>query len=306
MRALVTGATGFVGRHLLARLPGPVHVLSRDAARAERTLAKFDVRAFEWDPDREAPIPQAAFEEVDVVFNLAGESIAEGTWTDEKKRRIRDSRVVGTRRLVEAISVLETRPQVLVSASAVGWYGDRGDQILTEDEPPANDFLASVCVEWEREAMRAEQVGLRVVTPRFGVVLGRDGGALEKMLPIFRWGAGGKLGSGEQYVPWIHIEDLVQLLLFVATQESLSGAVNAASPHPVTNARFTKALGEAMRRPTLFGAPKFALKALAGEMSEMLLNSQRVVPAKALAAGFAFQHPQIEEALRDLLDRDRA
>lgn len=305
MRALVTGATGFVGRHLLARLPGPVHVLSRDAAKAERTLKQFDVRAFRWAPDGSDPIPQSAFDGVDVVFNLAGESIAEGTWTDEKKRRIRDSRVVGTRRLVEAISVLDARPRVLLSASAVGWYGDRGDAVLTEDEPPANDFLGSVCIEWEREASRAEKAGLRVVTPRLGVVFGRDGGALEKMLPVFKWGAGGKLGSGEQYVPWIHIEDLARLLLFVATHETLAGPVNATSPNPVTNAQFTKAMGEATHRPTLFGAPKFALKALAGEMSDLLLYSQRVVPAKALAAGFAFQHPEIEGALADLLHQDR-
>lgn len=305
MHALVTGATGFVGRHLLAQLPGPVHVLSRDAAKAERTLADFDVRAFGWDPDGASPPPQAAFDGVEVVYNLAGESIAEGKWTGEKKRRIRDSRVVGTRNLVEAISVLEARPRVLVNASAVGWYGDRGDKLLTEDEPPATDFLGSVCVEWEREAMRAETAGLRVVTPRLGVVLGRDGGALEKMLPVFRWGAGGKLGSGEQYVPWIHVEDLVRLLRFAASHETLSGPVNAASPNPVTNAHFTKAMGEATRRPTLFGAPKFALKALAGEMSDLLLYSQRVVPAKALAAGFAFLHPEIEEALTDLLHRER-
>lgn len=304
MHALVTGATGFVGRHLLAQLPGPVHVLSRDAARAERTLAKFDVRAFSWNPDESAPIPQAAFDGVDVVFNLAGESIAEGKWTDEKKRRIRDSRVVGTRKVVEAISILEPRPRVLVNASAVGWYGDRGDKLLTEEEPPATDFLGSVCVEWEREAMRAETAGLRVVTPRLGVVLGLDGGALEKMLPVFKWGAGGKLGSGEQYVPWIHIEDLVRLLLFAATHETLSGAVNATSPNPVTNAHFTKAMGEATHRPTLFGAPKFALKALAGEMSDLLLYSQRVIPAKALAAGFTYLHPEIEGALGNLLDSE--
>jgi uncharacterized protein (TIGR01777 family) len=303
MRALITGATGFVGRHLLAQLPGTVHVLSRDAAKAERTLAKFDVRAFAWDSTGDAPIPAAAFDGVDVVFNLAGESIAEGKWTDEKKRRIRDSRVVGTRRLVEAISVLEPRPRTLVSASAVGWYGDCGDRLLTEDEPPASDFLGSVCVEWEREAMRAEAAGLRVVTPRLGVVLGRDGGALEKMLPVFKWGAGGKLGSGEQYIPWIHIEDLVRLLLFAAAHESLSGPVNATSPNPVTNAHFTKAMGEATHRPTLFGAPKFALKALAGEMSDLLLYSQRVIPAKALAAGFTFLHPEIEGALEELIDR---
>lgn len=305
MRALVTGATGFVGRHLLARLPGPALALSRDAARAERTLATFDVRAFEWDSEDDAPIPSEAFEGVDVIFNLAGESIAEGKWTDEKKRRIRDSRVVGTRKLVEAISVLESPPRVLVSASAVGWYGDRGDAVLTEDEPPATDFLGSVCVEWEREAMRAEKAGLRVVTPRLGVVLGRDGGALEKMLPVFKWGAGGKLGSGEQYVPWIHIDDLARLLLFAAVRETLSGPVNAVAPNPVTNARFTKAMGEATHRPTLLGAPKFALKALAGEMSDLLLYSQRVVPAKALAEGFTFQHPQIEEALADLLNSER-
>ena len=245
MRALVTGATGFVGQRLLERLVRPV-VLSRDPDRAMQTLSRFKITAVGWDPSAGEPPPRA-FDGVDAVFHLAGESVAAGRWTKARKQGICDSRLFGTKHLVDALAKLDRRPGVLVSASAVGYYGSRGDEVLTETSPSGDDFLAEVCVAWEKAAFEAERTGIRVVTSRTGVVLGR-GGALAKMLPPFKLGLGGRLGNGRQWMPWIHLDDLVGLLLFAAEQEAIRGPMNAVGPTPVTNRDFTRSL--ARRAPS--------------------------------------------------------
>ncbi len=271
MRALVTGATGFIGRPLLSKLDAAA-VLTRDPERARRSLPGADAHA--WAPEV-GPPPDAAFRGVDVVFNLAGEPVAEGRWTAERKRRIRDSRVLGTRNLVAGLAAQASRPRVLVSASAVGYYGDRGDEELDEGSAAGSGFLAEVCVEWEREAMAAERLGVRVVCVRTGIVLGRSspaaggcagstggcdgaarcarrgGGALGRMLTPFRFGVGGRLGSGRQWMPWIHLDDVVGIMLHACREEGVRGAINAVGPRPVTNAELTRALGRALHRPAI-------------------------------------------------------
>ena len=238
MRALISGATGFVGKRLLHPLDDPAGTRSRNAAKAGKSLAAFNVKAFHWDAEQQAA-PAEAFDGVDVVFHLAGEPVAEGRWTKEKKRRLRESRVEGTRNLVQTLVQLQKKPRVLISASAVGYYGNRGDEVLTEDASPREDFLGEICMAWERESHAARQAGIRVVNPRIGIVLGEKGGALGKMLLPFKMGVGSPLGSGKQYMPWIHIDDLVSLMLFAAERESISGPLNATAPHPVTNSEFT-------------------------------------------------------------------
>ena len=300
MKALVTGATGFVGRSLLAKLERPA-VLSRDASRAEKQLAEFKVNAFRWKPQDE-PAPAAAFEGVDTVFHLAGDPVAEGRWTEAKKARIRDSRELGTRNLVAALRELQTKPRVLVSASGVDFYADRGAEEIDERNPPGDSFLADVCIRWEREAIAARELSIRVVPIRIGLVLGESGGALSKMLTPFRLGLGSPLGSGEQYMPWIHIDDLVEMMLFAAREPSVTGPLNGAAPHPVTNREFTKTLGRVIGRPTFLpAAPPFVLRTVLGEFADVLLASHRVVPRAALAAGFAFKFRELEPALRDVL-----
>jgi uncharacterized protein (TIGR01777 family) len=299
MKALVTGATGFVGPRLLRLLDSPV-VLSRDPERARRSIGGLAGRIVRWDP-MEGPPPPEAFAGIDVVYHLAGESVAEGRWTKAQKARIRDSRVVGTRHLVQGIDRAERKPAVLVSASAVGYYGDRGDEELTESAPPAHDFLGEVCVEWEREALAAERSGVRVVTARTGIVLGAGGGALAKMLTPFKLGAGGPLGSGRQWMPWIHVTDLARLYVHGAETESIRGAMNATAPHPVRNSEFTKALGRQLHRPAFMPAPYIGLRIVFGEFAQVLFASQRVIPKVALDTGFTFQYPELSAALREIL-----
>jgi uncharacterized protein (TIGR01777 family) len=298
MRAVVTGATGLIGRALLPHLLPPVAVLSRDEKRAAKLLGGVEVHR--WDPE-EGPAPPQAFRGADVVFHLAGEPAAEGRWTPEKKRRIHDSRVVGTRNLVAGLAAVEKRPKVLVSASAVGYYGDRGDETLDENAAPGRGFLADVCEGWEREAMAAAQLGLRVVCVRVGVVLSLAGGALPRMLPAFRMGAGGRLGNGAQWMPWIHLEDIVGILLHASRTDALRGPLNGVAPSPVTNADFTSALARAVHRPALLPVPAIALRIAFGEMSEILMSSQRVVPRLARETGYAFRHPALDAALLALL-----
>jgi uncharacterized protein (TIGR01777 family) len=306
MRALITGATGFVGRRLVGRLARPI-VLSRGAEQAKAELRDKDdapVEAIAWDPV-DGPPPKAAFDGVDAVFHLAGESVAQGRWTDEKKRRIRASREMGTRHLVRAIVELNGhKPGVLVSASAVGFYGEKGDEIVDETAHSGDDFLSDVCRAWEAESVPARSAGVRVVNPRISLVLGADGGALPQMLPPFFWGMGSPLGSGRQWMSWIHVEDMVRLLLFAAETKPLAGAVNAAAPNPVTNRQFTKALGRVLGRPTFMpSVPGFMLRLMLGEFASVLLTSQRVVPKAATAAGFEFEFPELEPALADILSK---
>jgi uncharacterized protein len=296
MRALVTGATGFVGPRVLKLLERPA-VLSRNAAKAKQSLAPYDISAaYDWDP-MAGPPPAAAFDGIDAVIHLAGDPVASRRWNDEKKRAIRESRVQGTRNLVEGLRKLDRRPPVLVSASAVGWYGSRGDQVQDESAAPADDFLAEVCVAWEREARAAEELGMRVVTVRVGVVLGKEGGAIQKMLMPFKMGVGGPLGSGKQWMPWIHVDDMAAMFVYAAEKSQLSGPMNGVAPNSVTNKEFTKAFAAALRRPAFIPTPYFALRLMIGEFAQVLFASQRIVPKVALENGFQFRYPTIREAM---------
>jgi uncharacterized protein (TIGR01777 family) len=294
MKALVTGGTGFIGRRLLARLDRPV-VLSRDPDRARQTLAGFEATIHRWDA-QSAP-PAEAFAGVDTIIHLAGDPVADRRWDESKRRQIRDSRVLGTRHLVDALAALDARPKVLVSASAVGYYGDRGDETLDEQSVPGSDFLAQVCIDWEKEAMRAETLGLRVAPVRTGVVLGKGGGALAKMLTPFRLGVGGRLGSGRQWMPWVHVDDVAGIFLHAAANESVFGPINATAPLPATNSEFTKALARALHRPAIFPMPAFMLKLIVGEFGEIILASQKVMPRVAERTGYSFKFPEVGPAL---------
>jgi uncharacterized protein len=297
VKITISGASGLIGRRLLKTLSAEghvLHVLSRHAG----TNLPGGVRLSAWDPLKGEP-PAESLRDADAVIHLAGEPVAQ-RWNEDVKRRIRESRVTGTRNLVEALKKLPRRPAVLVCASAVGYYGSRGDEILPETAAPGNGFLPEVCVAWESQARAAETLGTRVVMVRIGVVLDSRGGALARMLPPFRMGAGGRLGSGKQWMSWIHLQDLVALFQ-LALDQPLRGAVNGVAPYPVENADFTRALAAALHRPAIFPVPGFALKALFGEMAEVLLASQRVAPKAAEDAGFRFRFPQLEPALADLL-----
>lgn len=297
MTYLVTGATGFIGtrlvRYLLAR-GDAVYYLARQRSTRLPTQASFHP----WDLSEKPELN--ALPRIDVVFHLAGEPVAQ-RWSEEIKKRIYDSRIDGTRRLVGAIRELRHKPFALISASAVGYYGDRGNETLTEAAPPGHDFLAEVCRDWEREALHARELGIRVVPVRTATVLGRKGGMLKAILPIFHMGLGGKLGSGKQWMPWIHIEDLVRLLVFAADNANVAGVMNASSPQPVTNAQFTSALALALHRPSFVPVPKLAVKLVMGEVADFLFNSARVIPAVAEQAGFHFEHAAIEPALKSAL-----
>ncbi|MEI6255421.1 MAG: TIGR01777 family oxidoreductase [Planctomycetota bacterium] len=299
MKALVTGATGFVGPRLLRLLDNPV-VLTRNPDRARATLGTLAGPIYRWDPMQGPPASQV-FEGVDTVLHLAGESVAEGRWTPAQKAKIRESRVIGTRHLVQGIAQATVKPQTLVSASAVGYYGDRGEEELTEAASPARDFLAEVCVAWEQEALAAERHGVRVVMPRTGIVLGAGGGALGKMLTPFKLGGGGPLGSGRQWMPWIHVADLARLFMHAAHTSSIRGPMNAVAPHPVRNSEFTKVLARQLHRPAFLPAPYFGLRLLFGEFAKVLFASQRVIPQLAIETGFVFQYPELAAALREIL-----
>lgn len=302
-RIVITGATGFVGRPLVEKLLSEGHevtALVRDAGQARARLpAKTNVVA--WSMEGGLPPHPSLFEHVDIVYNLMGEPIAGARWTEARKRAIYESRVTGTKLLVKAFEACPTKPKVLVSTSAVGYYGDRGDEELDESSSGARDFLAEVCADWEAAAMTAEKLGMRVVCLRLGVVLGKGGGALQQMLPPFRLGLGGRLGDGRQWMSWIHLQDVVTLFAEAGHHANWRGPVDAVSPEPVRNADFTKALGHALRRPTIFPVPRVALKLLMGDMSQILLDSQRCHPKKAQADGFTFAYPKLDEALKDLV-----
>ena len=302
MRALVTGATGFVGRRLLAKLDNPV-VLSRNAAKARKSLADHHVTAYAWDAENRPP-PAEAFDGVDTVFHLAGEPVADGRWTAAKKIRLRESRVQGTRNLVATLRAIGGGPKTLISASAIGYYGSRGDELLDEASTPGDDFLAEICVEWEREAQAAREFGVRVVPVRVGIVLGEKGGAMAKMLPPFYAGLGSPLGSGEQYMSWIHIDDLVDMMLFAASTNTVGSPLNGVGPAPVTSREFTKTLGRVLNRPTFMpSVPGPVLRLAVGQFGDVLLTSQRVYPKRSLEAGFRFQYPTLETALKNVLRR---
>jgi uncharacterized protein len=300
MKCLLTGATGFVGKKLvleLARQGHEIVVLSRNAASAKGKLP-VPVTAFGWNPTEEKP-PAEAFRGVDAVCHLAGEGIADKRWTTAQKKKLFDSRVVGTRHLMQTIEALPEKPKVIVTASATGFYGDRGEERLNELSAPGTGFLPEICTNWEKEAQRDFE-GTRATQLRIGIVLGRDGGMMKKVLPLFKSGLAGPLGNGRQYMSWIHIDDLVGLLVHCLTHADVHGPVNGVSPHPVTNAEFTRALGKALSRPAVLPAPAFALKLALGEMSELLLGSQRVEPREAVRTGYPFKYPNLDLALADL------
>jgi uncharacterized protein len=297
MKCIVSGGTGFIGSRLVEVLVKRGHyvaVWSRQPGKERRTA----VQSFYWDPLEGEP-QEESISGFDAVVHLAGEPVAQ-RWDADVKRKIRDSRVLGTRRLVSAISKVRHKPAALICSSATGYYGSRGDEVLTEDAAAGKGFLADICVAWEREADAAAGLGLRLAKIRTGIVLGREGGALQKMLPAFLAFAGGKLGSGKQWMPWIHIDDLVDMYSF-AIETTVSGALNGTAPKPVTNAAFTNELGRAVQRPAFLTVPKFALDALFGEMARMLLDGQRAVPAAAQRLGFTWSYPGLGEALHNLL-----
>lgn len=300
MTTLITGGTGFVGRELCKRLT-QVTITSRNRAAALKKFASAEVDdVVQWDANTESInlSQRAGFSS---IVNLMGESIAEGRWTAEKKRRIRSSRVDGTRRLIDGIIESGNFPNVFVSASAIGIYGDAGEDVVEETGAHGKGFLTEVCAHWEQEAMRLQEHGVRVVCLRIGIVLGCQGGALEKMIPVFRWGLGGKLGSGKQWVAWIHVDDLVSLIEWSIQNDSVSGPVNATAPNPVRNKEMTKVLAAVLKRPAFLPAPKFALRMVLGEFAESLFFSQRVVPALALSHGFQFKFSDIESAIKDVV-----
>ena len=307
MRTLITGATGTVGRALIAALlerGDEVAALTRDRAGAERKLGvpgRAAIEIFEWrNPLQTAPPPEA-FAGADAVVNLIGEPISQ-RWTDEAKARINDSRVIATRNLVAGLSALarEQRPRVLVSGSATGFYGSRGSEPIDESASAGVDFLARVVVAWESEAQSAEEL-LRVTTMRTGVVLSPRGGALATMLPFFKLGVGGPIAGGRQFVPWVHLDDVVGALVHVLDEDSVNGPFNVAAPEGSSNAEFSRALGRALHRPAFLPVPGVAVRLLYGEMARVVLTGVHAVPHRLSQTGYEFKHPELEPALRDVL-----
>jgi uncharacterized protein len=299
MKVTITGATGLIGRRLVRELRArgdEVTVLTRSPDKAREALG---VEAMRWNPTEE-PAPTDALIGRDAIVHLAGENVAQ-RWTDDAKRRILASREQGTRNLVSGIGAADPRPKALISSSAVGYYGPHGPEPLPEDTPPGDDFLARVCVAWEREAQAAERHGVRVMRMRTGVVLDKDGGALGKMLPFFRLGLGGPVAGGKQYLPWVHADDVAGILLAAVDDDRWSGPVNATAPTPVTNAAFSKALGRALHRPAVAPVPGLAVRILYGEMAETVTEGQNAVPERALALGFRHRHADLDEALHSAL-----
>ena len=303
MKVIVTGSTGLVGRALVRSLLADGHEVTRLVRGDAQGFRAPGTAAVHWDPER-GEIDAPALEGHDAAVHLAGENIGEGRWDDAKKRRIIESRVKGTSLLAGTLAGLSAKPGVLVSASATGFYGDRGAEVLREESASGSAFVSEVCREWEKATLQASQGGIRVVHLRIGVVLDGEGGALPKMLTPFKLGLGGKVGSGSQYMSWITLEDLIGVIRRAIEDESLRGPVNAVAPGAVTNAEFTKALGHALGRPTIFAMPAFAARLAFGETAdELLLASTRVEPARLKKAGFEFKHPEIEEALRSVLKK---
>jgi len=302
MRIVVSGGTGFLGAplvSLLARDGHEVVVLTRGSHAADSPKISFAT----WTPNGETGSWASVINGAGAVVNLAGESIAAKRWSAAQKQKILDSRVLATRSLATAIREAASPPPMFISGSAVGYYGPLGDQPVAEDAPAGSDFLAGVCAQWEREAARAGN-RTRLVCVRTGLVLEKDGGALPQMLPPFKFGAGGPVGSGRQYWPWIHRDDWLGLVRWAITTPTVAGAVNATAPNPVTNTEFARALGRAMHRPSFMPAPAFALRLMLGEMADgLLLSGQRAVPAKATKSGFTFKHTHVDDALRAIFSR---
>jgi uncharacterized protein (TIGR01777 family) len=297
MKILISGASGLVGTHLIPTLLAKGHEIYKLVRKTPKSSYEI-----QWEAEKGfSETEQAKLENFDAVMHLAGDNVASENWSDEKKGKIKDSRVVGTRVLVDALKRAQNPPKIFVSASATGFYGNRKDEILTEDSRQGAGFLTDVCTAWEDEIEKAEEFA-RVVFLRIGVVLAKDGGALEKMLMPFKFGVGGTIGSGKQWMSWIALDDLIKLIHFALENETLRGAVNAVAPNPVTNEEFTKMLGKALHRPTVLPIPTFAIKLMFGEMGEtLLLQGARVLPKRLLDAGFEFQFSNLEEAMKHVL-----
>ena len=299
MKVLIAGGSGFLGRPLADALAADRHQVVILTRGTRDRPAASGARVATWTPASPRGAWTAEIEGAGAVINLAGESIAARRWSTAQKRRILDSRVQATRSLVEAIRAAASPPNVFISGSAVGYYGPLGDEIATEERPAGSDFLATVCLRWEAEATRAAGAATRVACIRTGLVIEQDGGALPKMLPPFKLGAGGPVGSGRQYWPWVHRDDWIALVRWTIETGSATGPINATAPNPVTNAQFSRALGRAMHRPAFMPAPAFALRLLLGEMADaLLLSGQRATPAKAERLGFTFRYKELDDALR--------
>lgn len=299
MKVVISGATGFVGHVLVKHLLDAGHevsILTRNVAKAAIALGS-KCSYHQWD-DMDALPPQSAFEGCDGVINLMGETISK-RWDENQKKKMQHSRIHGTRRLVEAVGQLARKPKVFVSTSAVGIYGNRGSEEINESSTLGSDFLATLCKDWENEANKARNHDMRVVIIRVGVVLGRGGGALQKMLPIFKAGLGGPAGSGHQYMSWIHIEDLANMYMEALKNDSIKGVVNGTAPYPATNADFSKQMGKTLHRPAFLPAPAFALKMALGEMSQIVLEGQKVLPVKFKEHNFRYRYPTLEMALKE-------
>jgi len=296
MNVLVSGATGLIGASLTRALENAGHTVTR------LTRSPKSDKDIGWDP--EVGRIDGDLSGTEAVVHLAGESISEGRWNAEKKARILDSRVKGTRLLAESVASLPETPRVMVSASAIGFYGDRGNELLTEESRAGTSFVAGVCRAWEAAADPAREAGIRVVHPRIGIVLSTEGGALATTLPIFKLGAGGRIGNGRQYLSWIHLDDVIGAILHSITTESLNGPVNLTAPEPPTNAVYTDTLGKVLGRPTIFPVPATAIRVALGEVAdELLLASARVEPARLKETGYTYRHPGLEGALRHLLGK---
>ena len=296
-RTLISGSTGLIGRALVGRLESSGH----EVVRLIRPTSRRGVTGVKWDPAAGLLDPQE-LEGFDAIIHLAGENIANRRWSEEQKQRIRDSRVVGTSLLANALACLNSPPSVFACASAGGYYGDRGGEILTDSATPGTDFLAQATREWEEATAPASEAGIRVVNLRISVVLTAAGGMLKRVLPIFKLGLGGRLGSGSQFMSWITREDVINAIVWVMEKNDLSGGMNISSPNPVTNAEFTRALGKEIGRPAIFSVPRFALKVAQGDLSDVVLSSLRMAPERLDESGFEFVHPEIEGALRWALD----
>lgn len=297
MRVLVSGATGFLGRHLIQELLSDgyrISVVTRNPGNAAKTLPG-SIELIHWDQ-----LTFQKFQQIDAIVNLAGESIGNRRWTASVKQEIMNSRINATRLLVKAINGGAMKPKVLLNASAVGYYGPRGDETVTEIDRAGNDFLAQVCKNWEKEAYRVQNPSTRVVTLRIGVVLG-TGGALSRMVMPYRFYLGGPLGRGNQWLSWIHLQDLIEMMKFIIDQEEIQGPVNGTAPNPVTMKDFAKLIGEVLQKPSWFTVPETLLRLGLGQMSEMLLHGQKAIPEKMLNAGFRFKYPELRLALEDIL-----
>lgn len=300
MKIIVSGSSGFVGTALIDSLRPEGHSISRLVRSRSSVLADATSKIIRWEPPT-GSIDLAALEGADALVHLAGASIAGGRWTVARKQELRRSRVDAMRHLVAGLAQLKEKPHVLVSASAIGYYGDRGDEVLTEVSAPGTDFLAQLCRDWEAETAKAEREGIRAVMLRFGIILAPHGGALQQMLRPFRLGIGGRLGSGRQWMSWITLDDVISLVRYAMEKDSLRGPVNTVTPDAVTNTEFTSVLAAALHRPALLPAPRFALRLALGEMADALLASQRVNPEKLKSLGYAFRYPQLKEALQSIL-----